>query len=137
MAVSPSLIQLLLERVPPAWTMSVPELPAPTPMSIDVTATVTLTYGMTIDQVQQPITDAINAYLLSVRKGWGIPADPATNTYIFYIFRAQISTAALAVQGVINITDVLLNGAAADITINQTGQVQSLPVIGAVSLNGA
>ena len=150
---SPALIQVVQDIINPFLTIDDFEgsplglgtapigaqvtIAAPTPLTIGVSAAITLTYGMTIDQVEGLITDAIDNYLLSVRKNWGTPADRATNTYILYIFRAQIIAAILDVDGVINVTDLMLNGADNDITITQTGQLQRIPVLGTVVLNGA
>ncbi|GJM73018.1 phage tail protein [Paenibacillus macerans] len=96
-----------------------------TDQAINVSTTVTLEAGTTVGQVQGPIGDAINAYLLGLRKSW------ATQDQII-VRVALIEAAILNVTGVIDVANTTLNGAPANITLG----VEEVPSLGAVSING-
>ncbi len=110
---------------------------APTKVTVNVSATVTLSSGYEIGQVKEPITQAINSYLLKIRQDWAQPTVKGGIEYSSSVFVAQIISAIINTTGVINATNVTINGAAADITLTQTGTVQQVPVIGTVDLNVA
>ena len=57
------------------------------------------------------------------------------NTYAVNVYRARISSAIMMVDGVVNVTGVLLNSRDADLVLTQTERVQQLPVDGTVTLN--
>ena len=108
---------------------------APTELTVNVSATVTLASGYQIGQVQQPIEDAIEAYLLTVRQAW---ADNTSTTSVVYaadVYLARITAAIVGVTGVVNATNVQLNGGTADLTLTENGTTQQVPVIGTVSLS--
>lgn len=108
---------------------------APTELTVNVSATVTLASGYEIGQVQQPIEDAIEAYLLTVRQSW---ADNTSTTSVVYaadVYLARITAAIVGVTGVVNATNVQLNGGTADLTLTENGTTQQVPVMGTVSLS--
>ena len=108
---------------------------APTSLTVNVSATVTLASGYEIGQVQQPIQDAIEAYLLTVRQSW---ADNTSTTSVVYaadVYLARITAAIVGVTGVVNATNVQLNGGTADLTLTENGTTQQVPVMGTVSLS--
>ena len=41
----------------------------------------------------------------------------------------------MGVQGVVNAADITLNGGSADLTLTQSGTMQQVPVLGAVTLS--
>ena len=95
------------------------------PVSIDVATTVTLAGGMTVGQVQEPIEEAIAAYLLGLRKAW----EDETQLVVRV---AQIEAAVLAVPGVIDVAETTVNGAAANVPLD----AEEIPVLGTVVVNG-
>ncbi|MGG4344913.1 baseplate J/gp47 family protein [Paenibacillus lautus] len=95
-----------------------------TDLSINVMTTVTLEVGVTSGQVQGPIEDVINTYLLSLRKTW------ATQDQII-VRVAQIEAAILTVPGVIDINNTTLNGSPANITLGD----EEIPALGTVVVN--
>ena len=108
---------------------------APTELTVNVSATVTLASGYEIGQVQQPIEDAIEAYLLTIRQAW---ADNTSTTSVVYeanVYLARITAAIVGVTGVVNATNVQLNGGTADLTLTENGTTQQVPVMGTVSLS--
>ena len=50
------------------------------------------------------------------------------------MYLARVSAAIITAEGVVNVTDVQLNGQTADLLLSQTGALQQIPVIGTVSL---
>lgn len=91
---------------------------------INVSATLTLAPETTIGQVQSDVEDAISSYLLSLRKTW---ADEST----IIVRVAQIDSRILTVSGVLDVTDTLLNGAAANVVLTD----DQIPMIGTVTLS--
>ena len=108
---------------------------APTPVTVNVSATLALASGYQIGQVRQPIEEAIEAYLLSVRKEWGANTSAISVQYVADVYLARITAAIVGVTGVINATSVSINGTAADLILKETGAVQQVPVFGAVTFN--
>lgn len=108
---------------------------APTELTVNVTATLLLASGYQIGQVQQPIEDAIEAYLLSVRQDWDTNTSASSVEYAANVYVARITAAMVGVQGVINATNVQLNGGTTDLVLTETSTTQQVPVIGTVTLN--
>ena len=104
----------------------------PDTLSINISARVTLTSGYSIGQVEQPIKDAIEEYLLQLRKEWGLADE--LNNYSLAIYIARINMVILSVAGVANVTDITINENAQDLTLIQNATTQQLPVLGEVSI---
>ena len=84
-------------------------------------------------QMQPLIEEAINGYLLELRKDWGV--NDAMNKYYLAVYLARINAAIINVPGVANVKNTMLNGSAADIILSETASLQELPVLGTVVLN--
>lgn len=108
---------------------------APAALTVNVTATLTLASGYQIGQVQQPIEEALEAYLLSVRKEWDANTSTTSVQYAADVYVARITAAIVGVTGVVNATNVQLNGAAADLILTETGTTQQVPILGTVTLS--
>lgn len=104
-------------------------------LTIDIETTLTLAGGYTINQVTQPINDAISVYFESIRRGWGTTTSPTSHQYAMYVFIARINAAILDVTGVINVTGTTLNGSASDITLTENATTQQIPILGTITLN--
>lgn len=107
---------------------------APSEAEISVSATLTMQSGYNVGQVQRAVESALEAYLLTVRQSW---ADNISSTGVAYaanIYLARVTAAIIGVTGIVNATNVAINGAAADISLPQTGEAQSVPVLGSVTL---
>lgn len=94
------------------------------PVTINVETTVTLADGVTAGQVQGPIAEVIEGYLLGLRKEW------AGQTQLV-VRVALIEAAILGVPGVIDVAGTTLNGSAANVTLGE----EDIPVLGAVTVN--
>lgn len=107
----------------------------PTALDINVTATLTLQSGYSIEQVQSGVESAISAYLLTVCQSWDTQLGTTTVEYQANVYVARVTAAILTVTGVVNATGVELNGGTADLTLTQTGASQQVPTLGTVSLS--
>lgn len=102
----------------------------PEEYDINVSANVSLRSGFTIPQLQPLIEEAIGAYILDLRKEW----DSAD---VLNIFVARINSAIISVNGVDNVTNIEINGFPGDLQIEQTAELQQLPMLGEVLLTSA
>lgn len=93
-------------------------------LTIDVTATLTLAPDTTIGQVQSDVEDAINSYLLSLRKTWA-------NESSIIVRVSQIESRILTVSGVVDVTNTMLNGSTSNVTLAD----EQIPTMGAVVLS--
>lgn len=105
----------------------------PTEKVIKVEADVVLTNGFTLVQIKPLIENAINEYLLDLRKQWGIGDE--LNNYSLAVYLSRISAAILSVTGVANVTNVKLNDDTQDIILTQNSSLQELPILGEVIIN--
>jgi uncharacterized phage protein gp47/JayE len=110
---------------------------APAILTVNVSASLTLVTGVAAEQIHDLIEESIEEYIRSVRSSFGDPVDAATGAYALFIYAARVIEAILRVEQVINVTNLRLNGAAADIAVAQTGAAQFVPVLGEVTLNAA
>ena len=107
---------------------------APTELTVNVAATLTLASGYQIGQVQQPIEDAIEAYLLTVRQAWATNTSSTSVVYEANVYLARVTAAIVGVEGVVNATNVTLNGGTTDLTLTENGTTQQVPTLGTVTL---
>lgn len=99
---------------------------AATGVTVNVSATLTLDTGYTIDSVKDSVKNAISAYLLSLRQDWqdnGLISD--------YVRIAQVEARILTVQGVLDVADTEINGSASNLELTY----EKVPVMGEVTLN--
>lgn len=105
----------------------------PTEVSVAVSATLLLKTGYTKGQVEEPIKNALAAYINELRQSWASSND--LNQYSIAMFVARVTSAIVNVAGVANVTHVTLNGAAEDIEFTENAQTQQLPKLGEVTIN--
>lgn len=104
-------------------------------VTVNVSASLTLAAGTVIGQVQPLAEAAIGDYLASVRRAWGTPLETAKVSYAANVYLARITGALIGIPGVVNATDVQINGAAADLLLTQSGTLSQVPILGAVTLD--
>ena len=108
---------------------------APTELTVNVSATLTLAPGYSIEQVQPLVEASIEAYLLSVRQAWGNQMGSTTAEYVADVYLSRVTAAIVGTTGVVNATNVQLNGSTADLILMETGTTQQVPVMGTVTLS--
>lgn len=106
---------------------------APEEVPVNITASIVLQVPYEVGQVQPAVEQAIEAYMVELRHDWATPNE--FNQYALSVYTSRITAAIVGVPGISNVTNVRLNGTAADITLQQTGQKQQIPVKGTVTLN--
>ena len=92
------------------------------PVTIDIKATVTFDEGFNWSSLSSSIREAVDAYLLELRKSW------ADLPYLI-VRISQIETRILAVKGVVDIANTRINGSTTNLTLGK----YDVPVIGGVS----
>ena len=106
---------------------------APEEVTVNITASIVLQVPYEVGQVQPAVEQAIEAYMVELRHDWATPNE--FNEYALSVYTSRITAAIVGVPGISNVTNVRLNGTAADVTLQQTGQKQQIPVKGTVTLN--
>jgi len=102
----------------------------PTLKSVNVTVFVDLQPGVTLGQIQDLIVEAIQSHFQNLRTHWAVENE--FSEYSLSAYRSQIMVAVLQVEGVVNVSQILLNGQEQDIVFEQTGDLQELPMVGSV-----
>lgn len=105
----------------------------PEELTINIAANILLMSGYTKAQVEQPIKEALEAYILELRKAWGTAND--FNQYILGVYISRINAAILNVAGVSNVTGITINSLPNDLNLVETAERQELPILGVVTLN--
>ena len=108
---------------------------APTEQTVNVAATLTLAAGYDLEQVQPLVEASIEAYLLSVRQAWGNQLESTTVEYAADVYLSRVTAAIVGTTGVVNATNVQINGGTEDLILTETGTTQQVPVIGTVTLS--
>lgn len=109
---------------------------APTELVINVTTTIEVDSQITVEAVRSAIETDIEAYFKQKRTDWNNVDAVTGRGYQLTIYRAQILTQLMKVDGVVNASLPLLNGQAADIDLVFSNTVSQLPVMGVVDLDG-
>ena len=95
----------------------------------------TLASGYDIGQVQPLVEQSIEAYLLTVRQGWSTQLGSDSVEYAADVYLARVLAAIVSTTGIVNATDVQINGGTADLILTETGALQQVPVLGEVTLS--
>lgn len=107
----------------------------PEEVTVNVTATLQLSPGYAVGQVQGPIETALQNYLQEVCQGWSTNTSATGVAYAANVYVSRVTAAIVGVTGVVNATGVQLNGGTADLILTETGALQQVPVLGTVTLN--
>lgn len=107
----------------------------PSEVKVSVSATVTLASGYSLEQVQPLVEASIQAYMLSVRQAWGNQLGTTTVEYAADVYLSRVLAAIVGTTGVVNATNVQLNGGTSDLILTETGASQQVPIMGTVSLS--
>lgn len=109
---------------------------APEPVAVNVSAVLTMRAGYDLEQLRPLVEQAVDGCLLSVRREWAEPDADRLTSYSCWVYLARVVSAILQVPGVVNAAGVTLNGGTEDLQLIETGQLQQVPVLGEVTLNG-
>lgn len=106
----------------------------PTELVLNVTADINTETGTTIEQIQADVEDNINDYIETIRHNFGTSVN---KSYVQTIYVAQILSAIINTNGVVNVTNVQVNGSSSDIVLVETGVTQQIAKLGTVTLSEA
>ena len=109
---------------------------APTPLTVNIAATVNIDGTHGADIVKAKIKTAIEEYFKLLRQSWNSIDAKTGRGYSQTIYRSKILSQIMMVDGVINASVPTLNGADQDITLVFNNQTSQLPVLGEVKLDG-
>ena len=110
-------------------TVSTPEY-----LPIEIKATISLMSGYELGHVTPSIKQAVDNYIYRLKEDWDNSDD--FGQYSLAVYASQISAAMLGVRGVANVSLLLLNDAPEDIILTQSGQLQQLPQLSKLEVNG-
>lgn len=83
------------------------------------------------------IEEKIEEYLQSVRQSWGSMVKSQKIEYAVTVYISRIIYAVLDIPEVVNVTEVLINGAASDVVCKEDFSLQQVPILGKVTVNGS
>jgi uncharacterized phage protein gp47/JayE len=110
-----------------------------TELVLDISLTVqflaTVQNGETTFKSQ--IEEKIESYLETVRQSWGSMLKSQKIEYAVTVYVSRIIYAILDIPEIVNVTDVTINGSAADVTCVENSSLQQVPVLGTVTINGS
>lgn len=108
-----------------------------TELAINISATIRFNSAVTdgLSTLSDTIKEAIGEYITSVAKDWGKPLQAHQISYPVTVYAARIIYAILSVPEVANVTNLTINGSAADLTLTETAALQQVPVLGEVTLS--
>lgn len=106
--------------------------------TVDISFDCTFASGIQdgVGSYRSDIEAAIEEYFQSVREAWGNPTTAQTISYPVNVYLARVSYAILTVPQVVNVSNLTLNGQAADLILTESKTVQQVPVVGTVTING-
>lgn len=93
-------------------------------IEVDVSANITFDEGYGWDNLQNAIDSAVSEYFLELRKSW-------QNAGSLIVRISQIETRILGIKGVVDISDAVLNGSPANLTLG----AYEVPVFGKAAAN--
>ena len=108
---------------------------APTEVTVNVSATLTLSPGYSIGQVQPLVETALGTYIQSIVEAWDTNVSATAVQYSADVYISRVTAVLVGVTGVVNATNVQINSASTDLSLTETGTTQQIPVLGTVTLS--
>ena len=109
---------------------------APTPLKVNISATVNIDGTHGADIVKAKIKTAVDEYFKLLRQSWNTIDAKTGRGYSQTIYRSKILSQIMMVDGVVNASVPTLNGSDQDIALVFDNQTSQLPILGEVKLDG-
>ena len=93
--------------------------------------------GAEASTYQSQVEEKIQEYIQSVCEEWGAPLKARKVEYPVAIYIARIIAAILAIPEAVNVSNVMLNGSRKDLILTETAELQQIPKLGEVVINGS
>ena len=111
-----------------------------TELTLNITLDAEFISGMVngVETYQKEIEDMIEDYLNTVRKSWGAPLKGQILHSIEYPVNISISRiifSILTIPAIVNVSNVRINGSENDLRLEETPELQQVPVLGKVVIN--
>lgn len=91
----------------------------------------------TTEIYQEQIEQKIRGYVDSVCSTWGNPIKGQKIEYAVAVYISRIAVAILSIEEIVNVTDIQINGSGDDLILTETAQLQQIPELGVVTINGS
>ena len=108
---------------------------APSQTAINVACAITWEAGHGGATDVEAVENAISAYLAEVTESWDNMSIGYVVSYVVVVYLARVTAAIIAVDGVVNVTGVTLNGSASDVTLTETYNSSNIPELGTVTIS--
>lgn len=105
-------------------------------LNISATIQFAATVQSGVEIYQKEIEQKIQKYLKSVCESWGSAIKSQKISYVVAVYSSRIVAAILEIPNVVNVTDVMINGASGDLILTETAELQQIPSLGVVTING-
>lgn len=106
----------------------------PDEVTINISFDADFSSNYAIAQLTESIKKAIDNYIDELRKDWEVADE--YGQYSLTAYHSRFVADILTVKGVANVTHLTLNGSDGDIPLTQSGQVQQVPKVGTITVNG-
>lgn len=103
-------------------------------LDIDIECTLQVSSGQPSDY-QTQVENKIKAYINNVMSTWATMTITDVVSYNVTIFRARIIQYILEIENIVNVTDLTINGADADLSLTENGTTQQIAVFGSLTIN--
>lgn len=105
-------------------------------LNISATVQFAATVQAGVEIYQKEIEQKIQKYLKSVCESWGSAIKSQKISYVVAVYSSRIVAAILEIPNIVNVTDVMINGASGDLILTETAELQQIPSLGVVTING-
>lgn len=104
---------------------------------VNMTFAADLTFsGTSLDAVKQQIIDKIAAYVLEVKKTWGVPVSRHNGTYDVQFYVSRFVASMIDIDGVKDVQNATINGQSTGWYLNEDPQIQQVPHLFKIAING-
>jgi len=106
---------------------------------LNISCNIQLIEGVAADVeiYREQIREKIQGYLNMVCQTWGNPIKGQKIEYAVSIYISRIAVEILKIEEIVNVNNILINGSAADLSLTETAELQEIPELGTVIINGS
>ena len=104
-------------------------------LQVNISCTLQVSSGQPSDY-QTQVENKIREYIRVAMDNWATPIITDAVAYNVAIYRARIVQYILEIENVINVTNLLINGADSDLVLTENGTIQQVATLGSVTING-
>lgn len=109
-----------------------------TPLILNITCDIEFLGGIQNGEetYRTEIEQKIQEYLDTVTRSWGNPLKSHRVEYAVTVYVSRIIYAILTIEDIANVTNILINGSGKDLYLTETAELQQIPELGTVVING-